>query len=120
VSTEPSRTQGPAVGAARIYRFIGAVEAQRTRGGLRCREVNYRGANSKGSPMAWDRASITVRFRGISQRASENLWAAYANRRWSRHNRSDGNKGPSASSSAARYVYPRPAACAWGSGKARG
>jgi len=44
--------------------------------------------------MAWDRASITVRFRGISQRASENLWAAYANRRWSRHNRSDGSKDP--------------------------
>jgi len=44
--------------------------------------------------VAWERGSISVRFRGISQRASENLWTAYANRRRSRHNRSDGGENP--------------------------
>jgi hypothetical protein len=45
--------------------------------------------------MAWDPLSITVRFRGISQRASDNLCTAYANRRRPRPNRSDGSETPS-------------------------
>ncbi len=39
--------------------------------------------------MAWDYQSITVRFRGILQRASDNLWVAYANRKRRRLDRSD-------------------------------
>ncbi len=44
--------------------------------------------------MAWDHQSITVRFRGVSQRASDNLWTAYANRKWRRPSRSDGSETP--------------------------
>lgn len=44
--------------------------------------------------MAWDHQSITVRFRGVSQRASDNLWIAYPDRKRRRPNRSDGSGPP--------------------------
>lgn len=44
--------------------------------------------------MAWDNQSITVRFRGVSQRASDNLWITYANRKRRRPIRSGGSEAP--------------------------
>jgi hypothetical protein len=44
--------------------------------------------------MAWDHQSISVGFRGVSQRASDNLWTAYANLKRRRPNRSDGSETP--------------------------
>lgn len=44
--------------------------------------------------MAWDHQSITVRFRGVSQRVSDNLWTAYASRKQRPSNHLDGKETP--------------------------